>query len=637
MCGIAGILRFNSKRVELQEIKNLTDPIAHRGPNGEGAWINKSENIGLGHRRLSVLDLTDNASQPMHYADGRLSVVYNGEIFNFAELREELIHKGYQFKSDSDTEVLLGAYHFWGKDCLHKFNGFWAFALWDELNQELWLARDRFGIKPLHYMNQPGKQFIFGSETLQFKNIDGYKRQPDDDMISYNIQHSWGIEGLGKTIFKGIEQIRPGHYIVVKPNAKIQQVKWWETADHLVDVPGSYDDQVDTFKELFHDAVKLRLRSDVNIASALSGGLDSSSVFATIRSIAKTKEKCYRVPNEWQRAFVAIFPGTEQDERMYADEVLKYVNGEAIYVDCTKDYKDLQSKLMLSIREHDSINATPMFIIDSLYASMKRHNITVSMDGHGVDEMMYGYPYNVLNAYGHQLHNPGYAGEIKNIYLGMLPPDEQLHYLKKMKFHNRAYRFAQRKARGLMSKFSQPGLKDKWFHSDLRNRIDLPNPVISERFKGSEAQLYSDFHFTTLPTILRNFDRGAMRNSIEIRMPFLDYRLVTYVFSLPMASKLGNGFTKRILRDAMKVVLPDFVRTRQLKTGFNAPLKTWFQQELKSFILDEVSSTEFISSTIWDGRMIRDQVIAKTKSGEWTMEECFKFWTVLNAHLLFKN
>lgn len=636
MCGIAGILKFNAQSVEAREIKKLTDAIAHRGPDGEGCWINKSENLGLGHRRLSVLDLSDNASQPMHYADGRLTIVYNGEIFNFAELREELGNKGYKFTSDSDTEVLLASYHYWGKDCLHKFNGFWAFAIWDELNQELWLARDRFGIKPLHYMHQQGQQFIFGSETIQFKYIDGYKRLPDEAMITYNIQNSWGIEGLGKTIFKGIEQIRPGHFMIVKPNEESREIQWWKTSDHLVQVPSSYAEQVEKFKELFEDAVKLRLRSDVNIASALSGGLDSSSVFATIRNIATAKEKIYRIPNEWQRAFVAVFPDTEQDERIFADSVLDYVNGEAVYVDCNNN-NDLEAKLMLSIRNHDSISATPLFIIDDLYASMNSHNITVSMDGHGVDEMMYGYPFNVLNAYGHQIHDANYAKEIKGIYQGMLPANQGKYFNNSMKFHNRLYRYTNRKTSHLFNKFIRTDQKTQWLNVDINEAINLTDHPVPDRFQGSEAQLYSDFHFTTLPTILRNFDRGAMRNGIEIRMPFLDFRLVTYVFSLPMKSKLGDGYTKRILRDAMKGVLPELVRTRQLKTGFNAPLKSWFQRELKDFILDEVSSTEFVNNNIWNGKVIRNHVISKSRSGVWTNEECIKFWSVMNAHLLFKN
>ncbi len=636
MCGIAGIFRFDSQKVEAYEVKKLTDSIAHRGPDGEGVWINKNGNLGLGHRRLSILDLSENAAQPMHYADGKLTIVYNGEIFNFAELREELKIKGYHFHTDSDTEVLLAAYHAWGKDCLYKFNGFWAFALWDHSKKELWLARDRFGIKPLYYLFQKGKQFVFGSETSLFKHIEGFKKEADDAMVCYNIQNGWGIEGLGKTIFKEIEQIRPGHYLIVKPNGEMNEVQWWKTSDHLVSVPLSYNEQIEKFKNLFEDAVRIRLRSDVSIASALSGGLDSSSIFTSINHFAKAKEKIYRLPKEWQKAFVAIFPGTEQDEREYADAVLKHINGEALYVNCNDD-KNLLSNLIASIKYHDSISATPLFILDSLYAAMKHHQITVSIDGHGVDEMMYGYPFNVLNAYGHQLQHKTYAKEIKEIYLNMIPEDEQQIFKHQIKFHNRLGSYIKRKKGNVINKFSPHDSKQQWFDINIKKCIHLPNHAAPQYFKGSEAQLYHDFHFTTLPTILRNFDRGSMRNGVEIRMPFLDYRLVSYIFSLSMQSKLGNGFTKRILRDAMKEVLPEVVRTRKLKTGFNAPLKSWFQKELKEFILDEVSSAEFLASNIWNGKVIKDDVISKTKSQTWTTQETMKFWPLLNAYILLKK
>ena len=634
MCGIAGIFRFDSKKVEAREIKRLTDVIFYRGPDGEGSWINKNENLGLGHRRLSILDLSDNAAQPMHYANGRLTIVYNGEIFNFAELREELKIKGYQFISDSDTEVLLASFYEWGKDCLYRFNGFWAFAIWDESNQELWLARDRFGIKPLYFLYQE-KRFVFGSETIQFKYIEDYNRQPDEAIVCYNIQNGWGIEGLGKTIFKEIEQIRPGHHLTVKPNGEIKQAQWWRTVDHLVTVPSSYEEQVTTFKSLFEDAVKIRLRSDVNIASALSGGLDSSSVFSCIYHTTNAKDKIYRLPGEWQKAFVAVFPGTEQDEQIYADAVLKYVNGKAVYVDCSYD-NNLLPKLISGIKNYDAISATPLFILDTLYSAMKEQGITVSMDGHGVDEMMYGYPFNVLNAYGYERQNRAYAKEIKDIYINMLQPEDQKIFIKKMKLHNRIQTFLKRKTRNITNNLSEGNKKKQWFDA-YAAPISLSDNKVPGNFKGSEAQLYHDFHFTTLPTILRNFDKGAMRNSVEIRMPFLDYRLVTYVFSLPMQSKLAKGFAKRILRDAMKGMLPEFVRTRQLKTGFNAPMKSWFNNELREFILDEVSSNSFLASNIWNGKVIRDFAIDKTKNKKWTTEECVKFWPVLNAHLLLKN
>ena len=634
MCGIAGIFRFKDQKVEAREIKSLTDCIAHRGPDAEGIWISRKGNIGLGHRRLSILDLSDNAAQPMHYANGRFTIVYNGEIFNFAELRQELISKGYQFHSDTDTEVLLAAYHAWGKDCLYRFNGFWAFAIWDEQTQELWLARDRFGIKPLYYLNQKDTQFVFGSETLLFKHIHGYERKADEEILCYNMQNCWGIEGLGKTIFQNINQVRPGCHLTVTPEGNVEEIQWWSTANHLVKVPGKYEDQVKQFKELFTDAVRIRLRSDVPLASALSGGLDSSSVFSMIYHLAKHEKDIYRLPDNWQRAFIAVFPGTEQDEKMYADEVLNFVNAKGTYVD-SKKQGNLVQQIEENVQHFDCINASPELILNGLYGAMKQNGIKVSMDGHGVDEMMYGYAFNVLNAFGHYRKNLVLSKEIADVYENMTHPDDRNAFIKSRKLFTRTKNYIHTKSNRYLNFFSRGNIQ--WFNPEIKRPSGIQPPEIPEGFTGSEAQLYHDFHFTTLPTILRNFDRGSMTNGVEIRMPFLDYRIVTYVFSLPMQSKLGNGFTKRILRDAMKDMLPESIRTRRLKTGFNAPLKHWFQDELKEYILDEISSQRFLGNNLWNGNEIRNYVLTKTKNKNWTMQDTFRFWPVLNAHLLFKN
>jgi asparagine synthase (glutamine-hydrolysing) len=636
MCGIAGIFRFSSKVVNASEIKSLTDIIAHRGPDGEGCWIHPQQFLGLGHRRLSILDLSDQGAQPMHYADGRLTITFNGEIFNFLELRQELKQKGYSFHSDSDTEVLLAAYHCWGKACLHKFNGFWAFALWDEYTKELWLARDRFGIKPLYFLFQPGEQVVFASETHQFKNVEGYERQPEENHLRYILQNPWGLEGLGKTIFKHLEQIRPGHYITIKPDETIDTVQWWDTAAELVTVPDNFEDQTKEFLALLEDAIKIRLRSDVSIASALSGGVDSSAVYCTIHHLMSNQKGLYRLPSDWQRAFVAVFPGTEQDERLYAEQVLTHTHGDGEFFDMNTG-KDLTDRLLSSITAYDTVYSTPLFILDGVYGAMRSKGITVSMDGHGVDEMLYGYPHNVLEAlqYARTQTDTAYSNDLTDAYLSMLQPDQKKVKARELSINNHS--FYQRQWNRVRRKLQTNRQEPSWFDQFDVTTLSLPSMPVPAHFTPAEAQLYSTFHYTVLPTILRNFDRGAMRNSIEIRMPFLDYRLVSYVFSLPIQSKLGGGFTKRILREAMKGILPEPIRTRKLKTGFNAPLQSWYRNELKTLLLDEVNSASFLSSNYWNGKVIRDFTERTAKKNQWTEAESFRLWPILNAHLLFNK
>jgi asparagine synthase (glutamine-hydrolysing) len=499
------------------------------------------------------------------------------------------------------------------------------------------LARDRFGIKPLYYLLQTKLQFVFGSETIQFKYVQGYDRVADGPMVRYTIQNCWGIEGLGKTIFQGIEQVRPGHHITVKPNGQIHDTAWWTTADHLVEVPTNYTEQVEQFRALFEDALKLRLRSDVSIASALSGGLDSSSVFAGIHHLVSRNKNLYRLPSEWQRAFIAVFPGTEQDEREYAEAVLKLTGSEAVFFDPNTGH-DLYKTITDSIAHYDTIYSTPLFILDGVYGSMRAHGITVSMDGHGVDEMMYGYAYNVQNAlqWAQKTGNKLYEKDIRNTWIDMLPDVErerQLQFLNRYK----GTRFIKRQ----LNKFLRTGQNNEadqlWFNRDHVRSDSIPTYKSPSNLTGTEAVLYDTFHYTTLPTILRNFDRGAMRNSIEIRMPFLDYRLVQYVFSLPIESKLGGGFTKRILRDAMRGILPEKIRTRKLKIGFNAPLQSWFNNELKEMIADEVSSRSFVESDFWNGAVVKEVVMKHLHAGKWTSAESYRFWPVLNAHLLLQH
>lgn len=639
MCGIAGIIRFDTGTVESGEIKRLTDAIAHRGPDGEGCWIHKNGYVGLGHRRLSILDLSEQGAQPMHYADGLLTVVFNGEIFNFVELRDELKLKGYVFQSDSDTEVLLAAYHAWGKACLNRFNGFWAFALWDERTSELWIARDRFGIKPLYVYHEQGRRLVFGSETIQFKHLQGYHREADAACVSVVVQNPWMLEGTGKTIYSGIQLVRPGYYLNVGANGTISETRWWDTSAHLTEVPENYNQQAARFRELFEDAVRLRLRSDVSIGSALSGGLDSSAVYSTIHHLMKGKEAAYRLPADWQRAFVAVFPGTEQDERLYAEKVLQHTGGAGVFFDMMDSPHGLTDRLIQSIHDYDVIYSTPLIIMDGVYGTMKANGVTVSMDGHGVDEMLYGYAFNVYEAYHYarQLNDETYAADIYNTYMAMLPEAERIQ--KEQEFRNNNIRpsFLSRQV-GRIRRKLLPAAKQNWWVDPAILQAFAASPFqIPASFQGSEAALYQAFHYTALPTILRNFDLGAMRNGIEVRMPFLDYRLVSYLFSLPMKSKLGNGFTKRILRDAMKDVLPEEIRTRKLKTGFNAPLLTWYKHNLKEFILDEVHTASFKNSNSWNGKAICAFVEEKYKNNNWTEAECFRLWSFINAHILLHD
>lgn len=652
MCGIAGIWNLNEKCITDEALESFTNSIAHRGPDGFGFYKNEAKSLGLGHRRLSILDLTEKGKQPMSFSDDRYWITYNGEIFNFIELREELKQIGYSFISDSDTEIILAAYQKWGKDCLYKFNGMWAFAIWDNEEQNLFLARDRFGIKPLYYLNQPNEVFAFASETIAFKSLSGFKREIDNSNLTRALHNPYSLEGYGYTIFKNIYQILPGHYLNVKKGKSLQQIRWWNTLEHLVKVPESYDLQVEKFKEIFENACKIRMRSDVPIASALSGGLDSSAVYCMLHNIMQNDKDKSRMPDNWQRAFVTTFPGSDIDERPYAEQVVNFINGNATYI--TQDYKELIQKSMQSSVMFDSVFQSPIFVANDIYNAMHNEGIKVSMDGHGVDEMLFGYPHLVKEAYlsAKELANNEYADDIAITYRDMLPISGQKEgyenllnsfQVKHTSFAKKLYdQLAPEILKKLYRKINQPKRINKIDSSQLWLKNSPKEPLVSlsnkevdlSKLTSVEQIIYDNFHTTVLPTILRNFDRASMQSGIEIRMPFMDWRLVTYVFSLPITSKIGKGFTKRILRDSIKNIIPEPIRQRKLKMGLGSPLPEWFSGEMKDWIYNIVNSPAFINSEVWNGKLISEFTNEKIKTKSWTWGDCMSIWPYLDAYII---
>jgi len=532
MCGIAGIWQIDGTKVSKDNLKRFTDSLSHRGPDAGCYWINDSGDIGLGHRRLSILDLSANANQPMSFANDRYWIIFNGEIFNFLELRKELESKGFVFRTNSDTEVILAAYDLWGKDCLSKFNGMWGLVIYDKQQEKLFLARDRFGIKPLYYLYKSGKIFAFASETISFKYLDGLTREFNED----------------------IYQLLPGHFMEIsKKESSPRQVRWWTTLNAIAKVPNKYEDQVEMFRELFFDAVKIRLRSDVPIASALSGGLDSSAVYCAIYHIMNSDSVKERTPDNWQKAFFARFPGTSIDEYEYASEVVKFTNGKAEYLET--NYTNLVENIRSSTILFDSIYNTPISVSSDIYRAMNSQGIKVSMDGHGVDEMLFGYPNMIENVIrGNdqtEFQNP-LLKTVARMKSRNGDDHKTIETTSKLSLRRGLFTSVKKFGRKILPVKFQRLLAREGFIGDelsLYHKSKLSGmtgiPYDTDQMQIESKVPFEAFHLNTLPTILRNFDRTSMQNSIEIRMPFMDYRLVSFIFSLPFESKVGGGYSKR--------------------------------------------------------------------------------------------
>ncbi|BDS14660.1 asparagine synthase (glutamine-hydrolyzing) [Aureispira anguillae] len=641
MCGISGVVYFNEIEVSHEIISDFNNQLVHRGPDGYDVWVDKDLNIGLGHRRLSILDLSEKASQPMSFANDRYWMVYNGEVYNFIELRDELTKLGHSFRSDSDSEVVLAAYTEWGGDCVNRFNGMWAIAILDRHKKELFLSRDRFGIKPFYYTNANGV-FAFASESIAFHKLHGFKKEFHKNNLLYNITNPYSLEGTGQTIYKDLYQINAGHSAVLDlKTGAFNEYQWWDTFKNQVEVPTKYEDQVAVFRELVEDATRIRMRSDVPLASALSGGVDSSAVYCLINHIMK-KQDVRRVHSDWQKAYNIGFPGSIFDESHFAQQVIDYTGGQGRFL--LPDYSNLVDDIVASTLLFDNIYNIPIYPLSMVYGGMQQDGYKISMDGHGVDEMMFGYRASIKGVYRDALQSGNKEQEqaIRETYIGMFPKEEQskqaklleaLGHTQKEKL-NLLQRGIRKVGRFLNQEKPSPS-----FFSFLEKSTPIAYPPLSldNSMSKGNVHLYEMFHQSVLPSILRNFDRGAMQKSIEIRMPFMDWRLVSYVFSLPLESKLGGGYTKRILRDSMTGIMPEAIRTRKLKVGMSSPMPKWFGNELKPLIMDELQSIAFQNNDLWDAKAITAFVENRIKNNTWTYEECIQFWPLFNAHIITKN
>lgn len=616
MCGIAGLLVRNGRLPAAKAFDAFTDSLAHRGPDGRGVWRDEEQGVFLGHRRLAILDRGEGGVQPMVDSTGRFRITFNGEIYNFLELRDELVQLGHVFHSESDTEVILAAYRQWGEDCQLRFNGMWAFGIWDRQERRLFLSRDRFGVKPLHYL-WDGRRFAFASEMKAFLYLPDFDCAHDPTALAMALGDYTSVEATETCLISGLRRLVGGHCLILEAGQEPRVRRWWNTLDHLVMPPEKEGERISRFRELLLDATRLRMRSDVPIATALSGGLDSSSVVASLTEAARSGGR--RLPSAWRNAYIADFPGTVQDETEYALEIARYC-GVMPHVRriAPQDAIDHLTDVIFQFEEVYDIPVALWLI----YREMRRSDVVVSLDGHGGDELLAGYHHYPRQAYSESLRwppKPHRAKAMADIFRGLHAPGVPVPPLQ---VGSAARNELLRRARpyGVTAKAigrrllrrpaptkGEPRGPATWLALPPHDRAMPLWDADVPRLKGADAvtrQLYVDFHITTLPTILRNFDRMSMAHGVEIRAPFLDWRLVTYGFSLPTENKLGKGYSKLILRQAMQGLMPDSIRLRRSKLGFVFPLLDWAREALRPFILDLLSSQEFRESPIWNAKAI---------------------------------
>lgn len=636
MCGISGIWNFDSHPVDKSQARIFNDSMTHRGPDGEGIRFEDSCGVALGHRRLAILDLSDKGKQPMSYGDDRYWITYNGEIYNFIELREALEKKGYTFRTDTDTEVILVSYIEWGPEMLYKFNGMWAFAIFDRIERQFFIARDRFGIKPFHYLLSP-HCFAFASELKAFTRLKGFRAEIDKETAQVLLDDPFTVEASRRTLLEGVRRLQAGHYAIVKAGG-ITLTRWWNTSEHLITEDSLLKDPCEYFRDLFFDSVKLRMRSDVPIATCLSGGFDSTAVVCALSEIG-SRNTTLRQAADWQTAFVACFPGAANDERAEAESAVNYVGINGIFLDIKES--DAFEKIHAILYDFDDVYIglpTPVWLI---YESLRKHNRYVSLDGHGADELMGGYRpleyllfRNAPSLYRSPLRNLSllksfmdYSGVasscsgFRSAVSAVLRTHPAFLSFKKVyttcrdmfsnSFHNG---FLKSEAEFEGSDFSLLGAADR-----------LP-----KHWGDENRHLYRIFHSTILPTLLRNFDRLSMAHGIEVRMPFMDWRLVTFVFSLPDACKIGDGFTKRIARIAMQGRMPEQIRSSRRKVGFASPMPEWMNGVLGTWSLNLLGDKSLNGHDIVNTTKLRKFIEVHSNTESWTWTKCNAVWPYLN-------
>ncbi len=573
MCGIAGIISSDPSQIHIGRLQQMANAVAHRGPDGEGFWINPSNTIGFAHRRLSVIDLSAEAAQPMHFSTAsfnrRYTITYNGEIYNYLEIREELFSRGYTFQNRCDTEVILAAYDCFKEDCLQYFDGMFAFAIWDEQEQVFFAARDRFGEKPFFYCtNEKEDSFYFGSEIKTLWAA-GIEKQVDNQALLYYL-------GLGftqfplqkeKTFYSGINSLLPAHYIYWKVKEKPLSINQYWNLNNTTNII-SEKEAADKFRSLFFTSVKRRLRSDVFVGTNLSGGLDSSSIVAVINNL---------ITSENYKSFSAVFPGYEKDESAYIQEVVTAFGLDDYKV--TPTGADFISDFEKLCYHHEQpFGSASVYTQYAICRLAKQNGTKVVLDGQGADETIGGYSKHI-----HWYLQELLARKKFSLFSSERTALKQNNISFDWGYKNYLAAYAPNiTATTLQRRENKNLITNTEMEQDFIDAHFDKNNVYKASISRMNDILYYDVIDFGLEELLRYADRNSMAHGVEMRLPFLSHELVEFVFTLPAEYKIQQGYTKWILRESVKYIMPEKVTWRKNKIGFEPPQEEWMKH--KAFI-----------------------------------------------------
>ena len=571
MCGIAGILRFDDVPVTREELEVMSGTLIHRGPDDKGSWIGANGRAGFSHRRLSIIDLDRRSSQPFVFED--LVITYNGEIYNYPEIREELARLGHAFTTESDTEVLIHAYREWGEECLEKLDGMFAFALFDEGRKMCFAARDRFGEKPFYYNRRNG-EFSFASE-MKALFARGVDKILDDGMMYLFLTEDLlnDSQDPGRTFFRSVKSLPAGHCMVISGDGEVQIRQYW---DLKLDsrFQGSYEDARENFGQRLRESVKRRLRSDVSLGSSLSGGVDSSLISALCSK--ELKDRPFST-------FTAFFDDEKLDEWNYVEELQKVIplDTRRTLVSPSALYDELKK---LTYHQEEPFGSPSVFAQFCVMRLAEQSGVKVLLDGQGADEVFAGY-YKYFVPYLHFLkkeHKKRFRADLRSIeeLLGKSGMAGLQFHLKNL--------FGPR-----YSKLGKMGRKKRMMklhsdvHPDFHSAYGLSRSIFPDETDLAAMQ-YSDVMKHGLGRLLRFADRNSMAFSREVRLPYLNHELVQFAFDLPVDFKVRGTWTKYLLRDFSQTLIPETISWRKDKKAFQMPLPDYSSPPWKEILRHSV-------------------------------------------------
>ena len=655
MCGICGMLSLHGHPVDREVLQRMCDVLKHRGPDDEGVYISKSKiknhpekfiefpgpspqnflkipegkskiqtsgvNIGLGHRRLAIIDL-ETGHQPMHNEDKTVWLVFNGEIYNFMDLREDLEKRGHKFYTKSDTEVIIHLYEEYGSDCLKLLRGMFAFAIWDERKERLFMARDRVGQKPLCYTEHKG-QFIFASELKAILQVPGIRREVNLEAMHHYLTYQYVPSPL--TMFEGIKKLPPAHFLIWE-KGRVRMERYWKLSFRpgIIRSEGDYRERIGA---LFEEAVKLRLVSDVPLGAFLSGGIDSTAVVGMMSRLSNRAVKTFSIGfeekayNELKFAQMAAKRfGTEHHEFIVKPEALKIL-----------------PKLIWHYNEPfaDS-SAIPTYYV----AERTREYVTVALNGDGGDESFAGYPrYRAAKLADYYQRMPVWLREkLVRGLVEKLPSSPQAKtFIRQLKRFLEAISLSPERRYARWVSFFDNRMKEELYSSHMKKAsegIDSFEHLegIYREADGSDflsRTLYVDIMTYLSDDLLVKIDIATMANSLEARSPFLDHKLMEFAASLPSQLKLRRLTSKYILKKSLRELLPSPIRRRS-KMGFGVPISDWFRNELRGYLSGVLLSETSLRRGYFQEGYIR-QLLNEHCQGR--HDHGYRLWALLNLEL----